>query len=76
MGVFDDDEDVSCWGDISPSSLNVISKESDLFEVLILLEVPSDLPMRPFRSTIPLSPDSLVVIIGNTVRGDRGEVGG
>ena len=76
MGVFDDDEEVSGWGDTSPSSLNVISKERDLIEALVLLEFPSDLPMRPFRSTIQLSPGSLVVMIGNTVRGDRGEVGG
>ena len=70
MGVFDCDEEVSCWGDISPLPLNVISNESDLFEVLILLEF----PMRPFRSTT--SPGSLVMMTGEAVRGDRGDVGG
>ena len=76
MGVFNDGEGVSCWGDISPFSLNDISKESDLVELLVFLEFPSDLPIRPFRSMMLLSPGSLVVMTGKTVRGDRGDVGG
>ena len=76
MGVFCGDGEDSCWGETSPFPLNVISKESDLFKVLILFEFLFDLPMRPFRSITSLSPNSLVKITGKTVRGDRGDVGG
>ena len=76
MGVFDGDGGVSCWSSTSTFPLNVISKESDLFEILVFLEFPSGLPMRPFRSITSFSPCSLVVMRGKTVRGDRGDVGG
>ena len=76
IGVFDDDEGDSCWGETSPSPLNVMSNESDLFGFLVFLGFESDLPMRPFGSITSLSPGFRVTMTGKTVRGDRGDVGG